>query len=363
MIIANPMSDYVFKYLMSNEKLAKKVLSVILDKEVVHLRPMPQEITVRTGKGKQRLTQYRMDFRAVIRDKSGREEEVMLELQKSKLPTNILRFRSYLGWVYAGQQEAEKKKKAPVSTVEEPAAPYGPLPIITIYILGYNLRDIPYAAIKVNQRVIDLLTGQEAEIESRDFLDLLTHTTYVIQTQRLPEEVRTPLERLLMLFDQRYVGPRPFELTLPKPPEEYMDIIRYLQHPLLEEDVLEELIEEQWAYMDAAVMETLEVRLKQREEDVQQASREAKKARQELREAKSLLKEVQKQAEEVRKQAKEAQKQAEEAQKQAEEAQKQAYSNAIKLARVLLQSGASIQEVALQSGLSEEEVRRLLSEQ
>lgn len=52
-----------------------------------------------------------------------------------------------------------------------------------------------------------------------------------------------------MLFDrQRYVGPRPFELTLPKPPEEYMNIIRYLQQrPLLEEDVLEELIEEQWA--------------------------------------------------------------------------------------------------------------------
>jgi hypothetical protein len=35
MKIANPLYDHAFKYLMSNDKLARKVLSVILDKEVL----------------------------------------------------------------------------------------------------------------------------------------------------------------------------------------------------------------------------------------------------------------------------------------------------------------------------------------
>ena len=340
------MYDYVFKLLMSNEKLAKKVLSIILDKEVVQLRPVPREVTVQTSRGKKRLTQYRMDFRVVIRDKSGVEEEVLLELQKSKLPTNILRFRSYLGWVYAGQASAQTEKE-PTGAVQEPTATYTPLPIITIYILGYNLRDIPYAAIKVNRRVIDLSTGEEAKVESRDFLDLLTHTTYVIQVQRLSDEIRTPLEWLLTLFDQRRVGPRSFELSLPEVPEELLDIVHYLQRPLLDEGMLQEILEEEWAAMDAVVVETLEARLKQREEDVQQAN--------------EVLKEVQKQVEEAQKQVEEAQKQVEEAQKQVEEAQKQARANALKLARVLVQSGASLQEAALQSGINEEELRQLLS--
>lgn len=67
----------------------------------------------------------------------------------------------------------------------------------------------------MSRRVIDLSTGEEAKVESRDFLDLLTHTTYVIQVQRLSDDIRTPLEWLLTLFDQRRVGPRSFELSLP----------------------------------------------------------------------------------------------------------------------------------------------------
>ncbi len=46
MRIANPLYDYAFKYLMSNERLARKVLSVILDKEVLALALSQQEIVM-----------------------------------------------------------------------------------------------------------------------------------------------------------------------------------------------------------------------------------------------------------------------------------------------------------------------------
>jgi|GEM_PF-2145118 formate-dependent nitrite reductase cytochrome c552 subunit len=44
MKIANPLYDHAFKYLMSNDRLARKVLSVILDKEVLKLELSQQEI-------------------------------------------------------------------------------------------------------------------------------------------------------------------------------------------------------------------------------------------------------------------------------------------------------------------------------
>ncbi|MFK7982388.1 MAG: hypothetical protein AB8G86_20570 [Saprospiraceae bacterium] len=46
MRIANPLYDHAFKYLMSNEKLAKKVLSTILEQTVVNLELSQQEVVV-----------------------------------------------------------------------------------------------------------------------------------------------------------------------------------------------------------------------------------------------------------------------------------------------------------------------------
>ncbi len=47
MKIANPLYDHAFKYLMSNDKLARKVLSVILEKEVLELELSQQEVVVK----------------------------------------------------------------------------------------------------------------------------------------------------------------------------------------------------------------------------------------------------------------------------------------------------------------------------
>ncbi len=74
-------------------------------------------------------------FKARIRAKGGKEKLVLIELQKAKLPSDIMRFRRYLGRQYANEDnvmEEGGEKKA--------------LPIITIYFLGYaisGLEDIP----------------------------------------------------------------------------------------------------------------------------------------------------------------------------------------------------------------------------
>jgi hypothetical protein len=310
MKIANPLYDHAFKYLMSNDKLARKVLSVILDKEVLELELSQQEIVVEDEE--RRFTLYRLDFKALIRDENGREEMTLIELQKSKLPTNLLRFRNYLGLAYA----QKTRVKNPATQAETDAA----LPIISIYILGYNIEDIPVMATRVDRRITDLSRKEELHIES-DFIDLLTHTCYILQARRLPPQRPSRIEQFMTLFNQAWVQEHKFILDLEEVPEEFKDIAEYLQRPLQEEEIRKRL---------------------QAEEEV---------------EALFALQEAEK--EQLRMAVEEERRQKEEALKREEEARAQARENALKLARLLLKTGASAEEVARETGLPPDEVRRM----
>ncbi|HRK82197.1 MAG TPA: hypothetical protein PLZ12_12215 [Saprospiraceae bacterium] len=315
MKIANPLYDHAFKYLMSNDKLARKVLSVILEKEVLELELSQQEVVVEDED--RRFTLYRLDFKAVIEDENGRKETVLIELQKSKLPTNVLRFRSYLGLAYT----QKIRTKNPETQVEHDSA----LPIISIYILGYNVEDIPHVAVKVNHKIMDMSSQQELDLQS-DFIDLLTHTTCILQVRRLPEQRRSRIEQFLTLFNQAWVMEEKYILDLQEVPEGFEDIAEYLQRPLQEEEIRAKL---------------------RAEEEVEAifAQQEADKAHYKRR------------AEEERRQKEEERRQKEEERRQKEQALEQAREARIKLARLLLRTGMSVKDAALETGLSEQEVR------
>ena len=314
MKIANPLYDHAFKYLMANDRLAKKVLSVILDKEVLELELTQQEMVIEDQE--RRFTLYRLDFKAVIRDEDGRRQTVLIELQKSKLPTNILRFRSYLGLSYA-----KRTAETP------PVAEQGPLPIISIYILGYSVEDIPVMAARVNRRVMDLSRGVELNIRS-DFIDLLTHECYILQVRRLPEVRRSRIERFMTLFNQAWVAEDHFILDLAEVPEEFRDIAEYLQRPLQEEEILSRLRAE----------EELDILFAQQEAEKEQLLSQLEEAR--VREEEARIRE-------------------EEERRQKEEALQKARETTLKMARLLLQSGMSPEEASRETGLSMEELADL----
>ena len=127
MKIINPIYDKAFKYLMENEKFARKVLSIILDQEIEEVALGSQETVFPDDK--HRLTLFRLDFKAVVREPDGTTKTVLIELQKSKYSTDIQRFRNYLGANYMGRMKRQ-------DAVEETPPSYLPVyPIITIYIL------------------------------------------------------------------------------------------------------------------------------------------------------------------------------------------------------------------------------------
>lgn len=187
-LIANPIYDAVFKFMMEDEKVAKLLLSALLKKEILELQMRQHEYTAMQ---QTRISLFRMDFSAKIRDTDGTEQLVLIELQKTWLATETLRFRQYLGTQYLNKNNMRS----------ETDGRYG-LPIISIYILGHILGDLKEPVIYVRRRYLDY---DDQVIEQKDpFIESLTHDSIIVQIPYLRGRTRNHLERLLNVFDQDY---------------------------------------------------------------------------------------------------------------------------------------------------------------
>ncbi len=107
MKIANPIYDVVFKYLMDDNMIAKLMISKIIGEEIESLDFQPKESVAKiesptpdSEKVKASFTVYRLDFAAKIKLSGGGFKQVLIEIQKAKFPTDIMRFRKYLGQQY-----------------------------------------------------------------------------------------------------------------------------------------------------------------------------------------------------------------------------------------------------------------------
>ena len=239
MKIANPIYDLAFKYMMENNRIAKLVLSTILEQEVVSVKLGTQELVMprlkHDGEGEKEyektnenpFTVFRLDFKADIITKEGRRETVLIEIQKSSSGTELKRFRTYLGKNYQkGVEETDKNGKKTIVFY----------PIVTIYILGYHLPELPYLGLAIERRLIDLSTGKEIEAESQ-FVDKLNHKSFILQVQNLPPHRKTKLEKFMTLFNQAWISESNYILDLEEVPDEFAEVAQYLKAALADEDL------------------------------------------------------------------------------------------------------------------------------
>ncbi len=192
MLIANPLYDVVFKYLLEDMDIARGLLSAILGEEILSMEVKPQETA--TENTASNISILRFDFKAVVRSPSGESRKILIELQKAKQVLDVMRFRRYLGDNYRKEDEVLTEEGLPEKR---------PLPIVTIYILGFLLDNIQNAAIKVNREYRDAITNEIIEVKE-EFIELLTHNSYVIQVLRLKARTRTKLERVLQIFSPEF---------------------------------------------------------------------------------------------------------------------------------------------------------------
>ncbi len=228
MKVANPIYDVVFKYLLDDKKIAKLLISKILDEDIVALDFRPTELKKKISAHD--LTVFRIDFAATIQRPDGSRKLVIIEIQKAKFHTDIMRFRKYLGSHY--------QDKNNVYTDENTGKTLA-LPIISLYFLGHKLDHTDAPVVKVNRQYIDLADNSELTIKE-EFIESLTHDSYVIQIPRLKKRRRNNLEILLSIFDQslRLSGSDHFlNLSEDDYPREFRIVIRRLLQAASEEDV------------------------------------------------------------------------------------------------------------------------------
>ena len=192
--VANPIYDSVFKYIMEDERIAKTMLSALLKKEVVHVTVRPHEYSNTT---RDTLSMFRIDFAATVREREGNEIKdriVLIELQKTWLNTETLRFRQYLGAQYSNKnniREAEDKGFA--------------YPMVAVYLLGHRVGNIKEPIVYVNHDVFDYNGNVVDDGNMEPFVESLTHNSIIVQIPLLHGNVNNRLEKVLSVFDQTLV--------------------------------------------------------------------------------------------------------------------------------------------------------------
>lgn len=235
MEIANPIYDVAFKYLMEDNDIARLIISTIIKQNVISLELKPQESTVELKIGS--LTVYRLDFAAKIETPEG-FKTVLIEIQKAKLATDVMRFRKYLGEQYLNEENTYKKKVIrkhvdELVEMEETKA----IPILSIYFLGYPLDHFKVPVIRVQRDIYNDATNEKLE-GREEFIECLTHDSYIIQVPYLKGDQKTEVEKMLGVFDQSKMTSDHRVLSIREEdyPEKYRPIIRRLQRAIAEPD-------------------------------------------------------------------------------------------------------------------------------
>ena len=241
MHIANPIYDVVFKYMMEDEKVAKSFLSAIIGEEVLELDFASRERTLRKPAEKKTppqeddgglcLTVCRYDFSAKVALPDGGHKTVLIELQKAKLASDIMRFRRYLGRHYQDPDntwgEADNRKARQ---------------IYCIFLLGHDICIPGRPVVRVDCTAKDVATG-EALPAANEFIQSLHHRSWIVQIDQLKQRRRNDLEKLLSIFDQQNRTQSHYVLNVNEDdfPERYRPIIRRLRMACESEDIQVEM--------------------------------------------------------------------------------------------------------------------------
>ena len=187
--IANPIYDSVFKYLMEDERIAKTLLSALLKKEVVAVEMRRNEYT---NGVRDNISMFRIDFGAHVKEPDGTIRLVLIELQKTWLETETLRFRQYLGAQYSNPENVPSENNKDGYAI----------PMVAIYLLGHRVGDVNVPVLYVKHKAYDYDGNVVTDGIPDPFVESLIHDSIIVQIPLLHGQVNNRLEKVLSVFDQ-----------------------------------------------------------------------------------------------------------------------------------------------------------------
>ena len=191
--VANPLYDAVFKYLMEDERIAKTILTALLKKKVVDVKIRRNEYANVTRR--ESISMFRIDFAATVLDEDDKPHLMLIELQKTWLPSETLRFRRYLALQYNNEENMLKEENGKYA-----------IPMVAIYLLGHCIGEVKEPIVYVNHQAYDY-DGKEVKDGMPDpFVESLQHDSIIVQIPLLHGRINNRLEQVLSVFDQANVA-------------------------------------------------------------------------------------------------------------------------------------------------------------
>ena len=343
--VANPIYDCVFKFLMEDERIAKTVLSALLKKEVVSVEMRRHEHPNVT---RDKISMFRIDFAAQVKEDDGTVRLILIELQKTWVDTETLRFRRYL----AAQYNAEE------NMVKEGELKGYAVPMIAVYLLGHRVGDIDKAVVYVTHNAFDY-DGKVVEGGMQDpFINSLIHDSIIVQIPLLHGKINNRLDRVLSVFDQSQRDAKNQQIVCLDEKEyagdsDMMYILHRLGLAAMDADVRQEMNDEDEFY---SVLEA-------RDTQVMKLNEQLTEKKKQLNEQKAQLSEKQAQLNEQKAQLNEKQSQLNEKTVRLAEAEaqlKEQKSQVKAMVKAMVGNGMTIEAVAKMMNKSEDEINDLL---
>ena len=185
MIIANPIYDVVFKKLMENDRVVKFFIGTLLEQTIESVEVMPLEFdysNLLTG-----FNVFRINFIATIKTDEGEFKKVLIEIQRARNHIDLIDFQIYLLSQVIKDKTVSNEKNT--------------LPITKIYILGFKIPEIESSCIRVERNYKDLINKKIIN-KKCDFVEKLTHDSFIVQVDRITNRYQTRLDKLLSVFEQ-----------------------------------------------------------------------------------------------------------------------------------------------------------------
>lgn len=217
--VANPIYDSVFKYIMEDTRIARTILSALLKKDIVSVEVRPHEYANETGN---KISMFRIDFGAMVREHDGATHLILIELQKTWVETETLRFRQYLGAQYGNKQNIDPDSRKGFA-----------YPMVSIYIMGHRVGDIDVPVLYVSHKAYDYDGNEVTHGMPDPFVESLVHDSIIVQIPLLHGIINKRLERVLSVFDQTKVDRKdPHLLCLDESTYNTDDDMKYIVHRL-----------------------------------------------------------------------------------------------------------------------------------
>ena len=180
MIIANPIYDVVFKYLLEDIEIAHELLSTILGVRLSHFSVKPREVlqaTIIKDNAK-----FQLDFNARIDLPNEKQQTLSIEVIKVKKKRGISGFPKDLSEI---QGNSSKK--------------------IIVYILGFKLEGVEASVLKIKAegKYIDVVNQKKVQTDNK-FISYLPQGSCIIQIPRVKLKQQNILEQVLEIFSQDY---------------------------------------------------------------------------------------------------------------------------------------------------------------